>query len=403
MNNGHLQAKPEGKAPVQDPGTTWSGTSSEPVRQNNSGTPKPRRSKAALWVFASGVLVVVAVSACWLVYYETRGKYFESTNDAYVEADMVTIAPKVSGYVDQVFVANHDTIRAGQPLVHIDAREYEAQVAHWTAQVEVAHANTDNARASVLEQQAAIEQARAEVALALSEATYASNEMARYAPLVSKGAESEERLTTVRREAEAAGGKLSVAKAALAVAQRREESLGAQVRQAAAQEESAKAQLAAANVSLESTTIRASVDGKVGDKTVQLGHFVQAGMRLMSIVPMSDIYVTANFKETQIGRMQPGQPVTIQVDALPGQKIKGRVASISPGTGAEFSLIPPQNATGNFTKIVQRVPVRIAIKPKPEQQRVLVPGLSVTVTADTFSDTKAIASVAATTPRVVAK
>jgi membrane fusion protein (multidrug efflux system) len=123
----------------------------------------------------------------------------------------------------------------------------------------------------------------------------------------------------------------------------------------------------------------------------------------MSIVPMSDIYVTANFKETQIGRMQPGQPVAIQVDALPGVKIKGRVASISPGTGAEFSLIPPQNATGNFTKIVQRVPVRISIEAEPEQRRVLVPGLSVTVTADTFSDAKAIAGASTGAVNVVAK
>ena len=403
MNSGHLQDKPEGKASIPDPGTTWSGTSSESLRPSSGGTPKSRPSKGALWVFAGVVVLVAAVAVSWIVYYEAHGKYFESTNDAYVEADMVTVAPKVSGYIDQVFVANNDTVRVGQPLVHIDAREYDAQVAHWTAQVEVAHANTDNAQASVAEQQAAIEQARAEVALALSEATYASNELARYAPLVSKGVESEERLTTVRRQAEAASGKLSVAKAALAVAQRRVESLEAQVRQAAAQEDSAKAQLAAAKVSVDSTTIRASVDGKIGDKTVQLGHFVQAGMRLMSVVPMADIYVAANFKETQIGRMQPGQAVTITVDALPGQKINGRVASIAPGTGAEFSLIPPQNATGNFTKIVQRVPVRIAIEPDAGQRRVLVPGLSVTVTADTFADGTTVAGVATTLPGVAAK
>jgi membrane fusion protein (multidrug efflux system) len=285
--------------------------------------------------------------------------------------------------------------------VHIDSREYDAQVAHWTAQVAVAHANADNVQASIREQQAAVEQAKAEIALALTEANYASNEVARYEPLVNTGAESAERLTTLRRQAEAAAGKLTVAKAALGVAERKEESLQSQVREAQAQEESAKAELDSAKVSLDSTTVRASVDGKVGDKTVQLGHFVQAGTRLMSIVPMSDIYVTANFKETQIGRMRPGQPVTIEVDALAGVKIKGRVASISPGTGAEFSLIPPQNATGNFTKIVQRVPVRISIEAEPEQRRVLVPGLSVTVTADTFAEAKTVATTAV--PSVAAK
>ncbi len=404
MNSGHLQDKAEGKIAIQEPVLTRSATSHEAPRQNNGGDrQKAGRSKTALWVFAIVALLVVGCAACWLYYYETRGKYFESTNDAYVEADMVTIAPKVSGYVDEVYIGNNDTVRAGQPLLHIDAREYSAQVAHLTAQVAVAHANADNVQASIREQQAAVEQARAEIALALTEANYTSNQVARYEPLVATGAESAERLTTLRKEAEAAAGKLSVSQAALTVAERRAESLAAQVREAAAQEESAKAQLAAANVLLESATIRASADGKVGDKTVQLGHFVQAGTRLMSIVPMSDIYVTANFKETQIGRMQPGQAVTIAVDALPGVKINGRVASISPGTGAEFSLIPPQNATGNFTKIVQRVPVRISIEAAPDQRRVLVPGLSVTVTADTFAKVKAAANVTATASSVVAK
>ncbi len=130
--------------------------------------------------------------------------------------------------------------------------------------------------------------------------------------------------------------------------------------------------------------MRASVDGRIGDKGVRVGQFVQSGTRMMSVVPLSAIYITANYKETQIGLMRPGQPATIDVDALPGVHLRGHVESVSPGTGAQFSLLPPQNATGNFTKIVQRVPVRIAIDAGPEARRVLVPGLSVTVDVDTF-------------------
>jgi len=131
--------------------------------------------------------------------------------------------------------------------------------------------------------------------------------------------------------------------------------------------------------------VRASVDGRVGDKSVQVGQFVQSGTRMMSVVPLGAIYVSANFKETQIGLMRAGQPAIIRVDALPGVGLRGHVESVSPGTGAEFSLLPPQNATGNFTKIVQRVPVRIAIDAGPEARRVLIPGLSVKVSVDTIT------------------
>jgi len=146
----------------------------------------------------------------------------------------------------------------------------------------------------------------------------------------------------------------------------------------------ARAQLASANVNVGSTILRAASDGRVGDKTVRVGQFVQPATRLMSLVPLSKLYVTANFKETQIGLMRVGQPARISVDALDGVDIVGHVESISPGTGAQFSLLPPQNATGNFTKIVQRVPVRVAIDAGPDARKLLVPGLSVTVTVDTI-------------------
>ncbi|WP_157217204.1 HlyD family secretion protein [Flavisphingomonas formosensis] len=332
----------------------------------------------------AAVVVIVAL-VIWLVHYELRGKYVESTNDAYIRADSVTVGPKISGYVEQVFVTDNQAVKAGQPLVRIDPRDYRAQTAQYQAQIDVATANADNVRATIREQEAAIAQARAQLGVANSDAQFAANEVARYTPLAESGAETREKLSSLRNQAAQAANTAAAQRAALESAERRIGSLRAQVRQAQAQGEAAQAQLSAANVNLSSTIIRASVDGSIGDKSVRVGQFVQAGTRMMSVVPLGAIYIVANFKETQIGRMRPGQPATIHVDALPGIDLRGHVESTSPGTGAEFSLIPPQNATGNFTKIVQRVPVRIAIDAGAEARKVLVPGLSVTVKVDTIS------------------
>ena len=202
-----------------------------------------------------------------------------------------------------------------------------------------------------------------------ADAKFAAGEVQRYTPLAESGAETREKLTTLRNQATQASNTAAAQHAALESAQRRIGALQAQIRQAEAQGETAQAQLSAANVNLGSTIVRASVDGRVGDKSVRVGQFVQSGTRLMSVVPLAKIYISANFKETQIGLMRPGQPATIEVDALPGVELKGHVDSVSPGTGAQFSLLPPQNATGNFTKIVQRVPVRIAIDAGPDARK----------------------------------
>jgi len=335
-------------------------------------------------VLAVVILVALVLLAIWFVHYETRGKYFASTDDAYIRADAVTVSPKISGYVEQVFVADNQDIRAGAPLVRIDPRDYKAQTAQYQAQIDVAKANADNVRAGIREQLSAIDQARAQLAANRADAAFAAGEVARYAPLAQSGAETQEKLTTLRNQATQAANNAAAQAATLESAERRVASLQAQVRQAQAQGESAQAQLAAADVNLGSTIVKASVDGRVGDKSVRVGQYVTSGTRMMSVVPLAAIYVTANFKETQVGLMRPGQPATIKVDALPGVELKGHVESVSPGTGAQFSLLPPQNATGNFTKIVQRVPVRVAIDAGPDARKVLVPGLSVEVTVDTI-------------------
>lgn len=355
-----------------------------PAAADATPAPRANRRRALLIV---GVLVAVALigGIAWFLRYQSYGRYQQSTTDAYVQADAVTVAPKVSGYVDRVFVAENQSVKAGDPLVQIDARDYRAQAAQSVAQIEVARANARGVEAQIAEQQAAIARARADLSAAATDADFANGEVARYAPLAETGAETRERVATLRNQARQANARVAAARAALTAAERRVGTLRAQIAQAQAQGQGARAQLASAETNVGATLIRASIPGRVGDKTVRVGQFVQAGTRLMSVVPTTDLYIEANFKETQLGLMRVGQPVRIEVDALPGVEIPGRVASIAPGTGAQFSVLPPQNATGNFTKIVQRVPVRIALYPGPATRALMVPGMSVEVSVDTRS------------------
>ncbi|WP_312490468.1 HlyD family secretion protein [Sphingomonas sp.] len=352
---------------------------------------KKRRIRLILIVVAA---VAIIAGVFWYARYKSVGQYMQSTNDAFIQADAVTVAPKVSGYVDKVFVGENQAVRAGQPLLQIDTRDYRAQTAQIEAQIGVARANAEGVQAQIREQQAAIDRAEADLRAAQSDAAFAQAEVARYTPLAASGAESRERLSQLQNQARQANAKVAAANAALAASRRRIGTLNAQVQQARSQGQAAQAQLDAAEVNLGSTTIRASIAGRVGNKTVRVGQFVQAGTRTMSIVPVSQLYIEANFKETQLGLMRPGQPVKIEVDALPGVEIKGHVDSVAPGTGAQFSLLPPQNATGNFTKIVQRIPVRIAVDADPQTRSLLVPGMSVDVTVDTRSAKGALKRIA---------
>ena len=355
--------------------------------QGDEDLAKPRRrlSGRTRLILILVVLLVLGGGVLWFVRYETTGKFMQETNDAYIRADLVTIAPKVSGYVAEVLVSDNQDVVAGQPLVRIDPRSYRAQAAQAEAQIAQAEASANATRAQIAQQRAAIEQAQAQLAAAQAKARYDAEEVRRYTPLAASGAESRQQLAQLRAAAEQSAANARAQAAALAAQQRQVATFEAQIGQSRAQRQGAAAQLEAANVDVSSTIIRSPVAGRIGDRTVTVGQFASAGTRLMSVVPLRQIYVTANFKETQLALMRPGQPATIAVDALDGTKLLGRVASVSPGTGAQFSLLPPQNATGNFTKIVQRVPVRIELEATPAARRLLVPGLSVTVTVDTRS------------------
>ncbi|WP_022687733.1 HlyD family secretion protein [Sphingomonas phyllosphaerae] len=361
---------------------------SEPHGQaQTDAAPAPRRrlSGRAKVILIAVALVVLIGSAIWYVQYKAHGQYMQETNDAQVRADMVTVAPRVAGYVAEVFVADNQDVRAGQPLVRIDPRNSRAQAAQAEAQIAVADAQADSARAQVREQYAAIDQARAQLASAREKAAHDAAEVARYRPLAASGAETRQQLAQLQLAARQSAQAVRAQDAAVAMQQRRVATFETQVKQGLAQAQAARAQQSAADVDLNATLIRAAINGRVGDRTVEVGQYAGTGTRLMSLVPLDKLYITANFKETQLALMRPGQPVEIKVDALDGIALKGRVASFSPGTGAQFSLLPPQNATGNFTKITQRVPVRIALEATPQTRRLLVPGLSVEVTVDTSS------------------
>jgi membrane fusion protein (multidrug efflux system) len=334
------------------------------------------------------LLVGVALllgGAVWGVRWLTVGRYIETTDDAYLQADSMTAAPKVSGYVAEIFVNDNQAVAVGQPLVRLDSRVYQAVLGQATATIAARKADVARGEAELLQQRANIAQVRAQLEGARTSEAYAVEQVKRYEPLVSTGAETEERLAELRNARSQAAATVAIDTAALQVAERQTASTQAQIEQARAQLEATASNARQAQLDMQDTVIRSTLAGRVGDRAVRVGQYVQPGTRLMTIVPVQDLYIDANFKETQVGLMRAGQPATIRVDALPGTDLHGTVTSFSPGTGSQFALLPAQNATGNFTKIVQRVAVRIRLDAGQETRSVLVPGFSVTVRVDTRS------------------
>ena len=345
-----------------------------------------RRSNAGRFLLPVGlVLLVAAVLA--LAYWWVVGRFMQSTDDAYLQADSVTVAPKVSGYITDVYVGDNVTVKPGDPLVRLDSRQYQAALDQAQATVDAREADIQRAQAGIQQQRAAIEQAKAQLLVAQVASRHAEDEVRRYAPLASTGAESGDQLSVLTSNRDQARATLAADTAAVDQAQARITDLTAQIAQARAQLEAARASARQSQLDLQDTLVRSTLAGRVGDRTVRVGQYAQPGTRMMTIVPVQSVYLTANFKETQIGRMRAGQHASIHVDALPDTDLHGVVDSFSPGTGSEFALLPPENATGNFTKIVQRVPVRIRLDTDEQTRKLLVPGLSVTVDVDTRTST----------------
>jgi membrane fusion protein (multidrug efflux system) len=336
--------------------------------------------RPAPWIV---LLLVLSASAGFGFYWWTTARFLQSTDDAYLRADEVTVAPKISGYVGEVLVRENQPVTAGQPLVRIDPANYRATLARQIAMRDARRAEVATSQAQLQQQLAAVEQAESLLAGDQVDATFAAGEAERYRRLAATGAETAEKLAQMINRRDRSDATVRSDKAALLASQRQAQTMRVQIEQARAQVEAAAASIHEADLDVDNTLVRASIAGRVGDLTVRVGQYVQPGTRMLTLVPVQDIYVVANFKETQLAAMRAGQHASVAVDALDGRAIDAVVDSFAPGTGSEFALLPPENATGNFTKIVQRVPVRLRLQTDAATLARLVPGLSVNVTIDT--------------------
>ncbi|MGY5775240.1 HlyD family secretion protein [Rhizobium sp. LEGMi135b] len=334
-------------------------------------------------VLLIALLMVMIGGGGWFWRYWTEGRFIQSTNDAFLQADQTAIAPKVQGYVDEVYVRSNQKVEAGDQLLKIRPQDYEAKVNQAEAALDASRADLVRAIAEGKRQISAVGQAEAQLVSAKTQAKFAQSQVDRYQSLSRSGATSNEQVANYTSQRDQADAQVAIAEASLASSKEAVNTTDAAVKQSEAAVKQSEAQLAAARLDLDATIVTAPIAGTVGDKTVTIGQYVQAGTRLMTLVPVEDLYLEANFKETQIEFMRIGQPATISVDAISSTTLHGTVESFAPGTGAQFALIPAENATGNFTKIVQRVPVRIKVEAGPEERKILVPGLSVTVDVDT--------------------
>ena len=342
--------------------------------------PPMRWRRAALFVVAGACLLAAGVFGhdWW-----RNGRFIETTDDAYVGGDVTAISPHVSGFVSEILVADNAHVAAGQLLARIDPRDYQAAADRAAATVAAATASLQSLRAQRIVQIAAVRQSTAELAAKTARASFATLDGARYAALSVTRAGSvqdAQRARTAEQEAQAAQAS---SEAALAAARAQTDVLDAQTRQGAATIAQGEADRRRAWLDLGYTEIRAPAEGFVANRAVRAGAFVGAGTYLLSVVPAGGLWVDANFKEDQLAAMKPGQAATLVADAAPGRVFHGRVQSLAAGTGAIFAVIPPENATGNFTRIVQRVPVRIALDAADARLGELRPGLSVTVRVDT--------------------
>jgi membrane fusion protein (multidrug efflux system) len=314
--------------------------------------------------------------------YLTTGQYLESTDDAYVKADSTIIAPKVSGYIAQVLVGDNQPVKAGQLLARIDDRDFRTALDQAQADVAASEAAVRNLDAQIALQQPIIEQGTADVAAAEANLKFAQQERARYDDLMKTGAGTIQRAQQTDAALREKIAQLQHGKSALLAAERKVDVLTTERAKAVAQLDRARAMAQQAALNLSYTAVTAPVDGTVGARALRVGQFVQAGTQLMAVVPLDAVYVVANFKETQLTYVRNGQPVEISVDGFHKTRLRGHVDSLSPASGLEFALLPPDNATGNFTKIVQRVPVKIALDDRG-LTGLLRPGMSAEPTVDT--------------------
>jgi len=346
--------------------------------------PQPRRIGGRKLAVLGVLLAAVAIGGGWYGQrWWTVGRFMVSTDDAYVRADNTTLAAKVPGYVANIFVADNSFVHAGDVIAVLDDGDYRLAADSARQKVATQQATVDRFARQIKAQQANVDQARAQLASTLAGQTRAGLEFDRQQALAGKQFASQQALEQATANRDQARAGVKTAEAALESALANVDVLRAQREEAAHTLDELKTAQAKAERDLGFATIRAPIDGMIGNRAMQVGDYVQSGQRLASVVPLDAVYIDANFKETQLARIRAGQTVAISVDALPGRAIEGNVASVSPASGSVFSLLPADNATGNFTKIVQRLPVRIRVPVGVAGERLLRPGMSVVVNVDT--------------------
>ncbi|MEL6060487.1 MULTISPECIES: HlyD family secretion protein [unclassified Methylobacterium] len=314
----------------------------------------------------------------------TVGRFLETTEDAYLQSDKVTVAPRIAGHVAEVMVADNQPVKAGDVIARLDDREYRVMLKQAEAEVEKSRAQLLGTAAAITQQLAQVQSSQAEVENTDAALDFAGKEYTRYQNLLSTGSGTVQRQQQADADLRQKRAAHDKAIASLEAARKQVDALKALEASARASLEASQAKVEQAKLNLTYTTITAPTDGVAGDRSLRVGQFVSAGTGLLTLVPMGrDIYLVANFKETQTGHMVEGQRVTFTVDAFGDHEFEGRIESFSPGTGAQFALLPPENATGNFTKVVQRVPVRVTLDDTDPLLARLRPGLSVEATVHT--------------------
>jgi membrane fusion protein, multidrug efflux system len=314
-------------------------------------------------------------------YWWITGRFIESTDDAYVGGNITPVSPHVAGFVAQLVVDDNQYVRAGQLLIRLDPRDFAAALDHARAVLAGRQAALAGLEAKYLWQQQMIEEAEADLDARLAQASFAQQDAVRYHDLALASFGSRQAAERTAAADRAARSATQSARAGLTAARQQLRVLDAETAEARAGVAQAEADLETARLDLGYTEIRSPIDGYVGNRSAQVGAYVARDAYLLSVIPAHGLWVDANFKEDQLARMRSGQPATVVADVLPDKIFHGHVASLAPGTGAVFSVIPPENATGNFTKIVQRVPVRIVLDAARLGE--LRPGLSTTVSVDT--------------------
>jgi membrane fusion protein, multidrug efflux system len=329
------------------------------------------------WMLLAVIGVVVVICAAG-TYWVAVGRWVQSTDDAYVGGDVTVISPKVTGFVDQVLVKDNQFVKANQVLIRLDSRDYDAKLAQAVAAVNSAEASLNELKAKRQLQLAIIDQQSAGVDSAHAELVRTSADKARYRQLVKDDAVSNQLVEQADASFAKAKAAVDGSNASWLASKQQLTVLDAEIVDADAGVAKARAEQRYAELNVEYTTIRSPVDGYVGNRTARVGLLASAGTSMLTVVPANGLWVDANFKEDQLKKMHDGDPADVTLDAHAGT-IRGTVHSIAPATGATFSVLPPENATGNFTKIVQRVPVRIVLDVPGDSATYLRPGLSAVV------------------------